>query len=111
MIVAMAVVGIFCGPLQADVIPSRRAETADSTQKVQGRLMQLGLSQDQALGQTQQLTDHEAAYFAQNTDRVQIVGQQPFGGQTDLLWWELVFGAAALIGAVYLVYYETAGRD
>jgi len=111
LVVAMAVVGLFSAPLYADVIPTRRAEDADASQKVQGRLVQLGLTQDQALGQAQQLTDREAAYFAQNPDRVQIVGQEPFGGQSDNLWWEWVGGAFALAFAIGFGIYLTSNGD
>lgn len=112
LLVAMAVVGLFSAPLYADVIPTRRAAAdADATQKVQGRLVQLGLTQDQALGQAQQLTDREAAYFAQNPDRVQIVGQEPFGGQSDNLWWEWVFGSATLVAAIVVGIYLTSNGD
>jgi len=111
LILAMAVVGLFAAPLRADVIPSRRAESTDASQKVQGRLVQLGLTPDQAVGQAQQLTDREAAYFAQNPSRVQIAGQEPFGGQSDNLWWEWVFGIAALAGAVFWGIYLTNNGD
>ncbi len=111
IVVAMAVVGLFSAPLYADVIPTRRAEASDAAQKVQGRLVQLGLTQEQALGQAQHLTDREAAYFAQNPDRVQIAGQEPFGGQSDNLWWEWVFGGAALIGAIFWGFYLTSNGD
>lgn len=111
LLVALAVAGIFSAPLYADVIPSRRAESSDASQKVQDRLMELGLSRNAAVNQEQHLTQAEARYFAHNPDRVQIAGQEPFGGQSDLLWWEWVFGSAALVGAIFLTWYETAGRD
>ena len=100
LVVALAVAGFISTPLYADVIPSRRAETSDAPQKVQGRLMELGLSQDAATAQTQQLTDREATYFAQNPDRVQVAGQEMWAGQTDLLWWEWVLGIVALVAPV-----------
>ena len=101
VVVALALAGVFAGPLYADVIPSRRSDATDAAQKVQGRLQELGLSRDAALSHSQQLTDHEAAFFAQNPDRVQIAGQEIWAGQTDLLWWEWVFGIAALAGAIW----------
>lgn len=110
-LVALAVVGILSGPLYADVIPSRRAETGDSTRKVEGRLMELGMSRDAATSHAQQLTDSETAYFAQNPDRVQFVGQEIWAGQADLMWWEWVFGIAALAGAVFYGVYLTNNGD
>jgi hypothetical protein len=101
LVVALAVVGIFSAPLYADVIPSRRPSTSDAPQKVQSRLMELGMSKDAALSQSQELTDTETAYFAHHPDRIQIVGQEPFGGQTDLLWWEWVGGLLAIAGVVF----------
>lgn len=98
VVVALAVAGIFSAPLYADVIPSRRSDASDAAQKVQGRLQELGLSRDAALAHSQQLTDREATFFAENPDRVQIAGQEMWAGQTDLLWWEWVLGIAALVG-------------
>lgn len=111
LIVALAVAGILPTPLHADVIPSRRAESPDAAQKVQGRLMELGLSQDAALGQARELTDREAAYFAQNPDRIQFVGQEPFGGQSDNLWWEWVGGGVALLLTFWLAYHFLVVND
>lgn len=110
-VVAMAVAGFLSQPLYADVIPSRRSDTTDAAGKVQGRLMELGLTRDAAASHTQQLTESEAAYFAQNPDRVQFVGQEIWAGQADLLWWEWVFGIAALAGAIFYGYYLTNNGD
>jgi hypothetical protein len=78
---------------------------------VEGRLMELGMTRDAAVSQAQQLTDGEAAYFAQNPDRVQFVGQEIWAGQADLLWWEWVFGIAALAGAIFYGVYLTNNGD
>jgi hypothetical protein len=106
VVVALLIVSVFSGPLYADVIPSRRAEASDASKKVQGRLVELGLSQDAATAHAQQLTEREASYFAENPDRVQIAGQEIWAGQTDLLWWEWVLGIAALAGAIWFGVYE-----
>lgn len=105
-LVALAVVGILSTPLYADVIPSRRSDSNDSAGKVEGRLRELGMSREAAASHTQMLTDSETAYFAQNPDRVQFVGQEIWAGQADLLWWEWLFGTLALVGGVGLIYYE-----
>jgi len=105
-LVALAAVGILSTPLYADVIPSRRAESSDSSGKVEGRLRELGMSREAAASHAQQLTDSETAYFAQNPDRVQFVGQEIWAGQADLLWWEWLFGSLALVGGAGLIYYE-----
>jgi len=94
------VCGILSTPLYADVIPSRRVESTDATQKVQGRLMELGLNKDAAVSQSQLLTERETAYFSQQPERIQLVGQEIWAGQTDLLWWEWILGIVALVGPV-----------
>lgn len=107
-LVALAVVGLFAQPLYADVLPSRRAsDTAkDSAQKVQTRLVDLGVTADAAKDQVQKLTVDQTRYFADNPDRVQLVGQgENFGGQSDNMWWEWVFGIGmiAVTAAVVLI--------
>ena len=146
LLVAFAVAGLLSQPLYADVIPTRRAaDTKDSSQKVESRLVQLGLDADAAKEQVKSLTDdqtkyfaadssdssakvqarlvelgltadaakdqvqklnvEQTKYFAANTDRIQLVGQENWGGQSDNLWWEWVFGILALaaVGAVILI--------
>ena len=104
LLVAFAVVGLFAQSLYADVIPSRRtADSSDSSAKVQARLVELGLTADAAKDQAQKLTVEQTKYFAANTDRIQLAGQgENWGGQSDNLWWEWVFGILAL-GAVAAV--------
>jgi hypothetical protein len=105
LLVAFAVVGLFAQHLYADVIPSRRAaDTSDSSAKVQSRLVELGLTADAAKDQVQKLNVDQTKYFAANTDRVQLTGQgENWGGQSDNLWWEWLFGIAAIVGAVVLI--------
>ena len=100
LIVALAVSGLFTTPLYADVIPSQYSSKSEAKEKVQTRLTEMGVKSEDAKLRAQRLTEDEASYFAQNTNRVQVVGQEPWGGQTDLLWWELVFGIIAIIGPV-----------
>ena len=102
LLVAFAVVGFLAQPLFADVIPSRRAaDTTDSSQKIQSRLVELGLTADAAKDQVQKLNADQTKYFAANLDRIQIVGQgENWGGQSDNLWWEWLFGIAFLAVAV-----------
>jgi|SRR6185436_3486221 len=105
LLVAFAVVGLFAQSLYADVIPSRRtADTSDSSAKVQARLVELGLTADAAKDQAQKLTVEQTKYFAANTDRIQLAGQgENWGGQSDNLWWEWLFGIAALAGAAVVL--------
>jgi len=107
LLVAFAVTGLFAQALYADVIPSRRSsETSDSSQKIQTRLVQLGLTADAAKDQAQKLTVDQSKYFAANLDRIQLVGQgENWGGQSDNLWWEWLFGIGALLvaGAVIVI--------
>jgi hypothetical protein len=108
LLVAFAVVDLFAQHLYADVIPSRRtADSSDSSAKVQARLVQLGLTADAAKEQVQKLTVDQAKYFAANTDRIQLAGQgENWGGQSDNLWWEWLFGIAALVGVAAFIIIE-----
>ena len=108
LLVALALVGLFVQPLYADVIPTRRAGDAkESSQKVESRLVTLGMTADAAKDQVSQLTVDQTKYFAGNPDRIQLVGQgENFGGQSDNLWWEWVFGIAMLavgVGVIIIV--------
>jgi hypothetical protein len=109
-LVALAVVGLFAAPLYADVIPTRRAaDSKESDQKIQTRLVDLGLTADAAKDQVQKLTVDQSRYFAENPGRVQLVGQgENFGGQSDNMWWEWVFGIGmlAIAGAIILIAIE-----
>ncbi|HZE98310.1 MAG TPA: hypothetical protein VE981_14865, partial [Planctomycetota bacterium] len=111
LLVALAVAGICAQPLYADVIPTRRAEdTRDASRKVESRLTQLGVSSEAAKDQLQKLTDDQTTYFAGSPERIQLVGQENFGGQSDNLWWEWVFGIAALVGVAVFIVIEV-GKD
>ena len=108
-ILAFAVVGLFAQHLYADVIPSRRAaDTSDSSQKIQTRLVQLGLTADAAKDQAQKLTVEQTKYFAANVDRIQLAGQgENWGGQSDNLWWEWLFGILALVAVAAVIIIAT----
>jgi hypothetical protein len=103
LLVAFAVVGLVASPLRADVVPSRYAEKSDDAAKVQARLAQLGVSGAEAQAQADRMTTDEASYFAACPERLQRAGQELFAGQGDPLWYELLFGAAALTGAIVLL--------
>lgn len=104
LLVAFAVAGLLSHPLYADVIPTRRAaDTVDSTKKVESRLVELGLAVDDAKVQVKNLTDDQTKYFAGAPERIQLGGQENWGGQSDNLWWEWVFGILALGGAVAII--------
>ena len=97
---------IAISPCLADVIPTRRAaDTTDSSKKVESRLQQLGVSADAAKEQVRNLTDDQTKYFAADSERIQLVGQENWGGQSDNMWWEWVFGilAIAAAGAIILI--------
>jgi|SRR5579862_7953858 len=107
LLVALAVMGLFTQSLHADVIPTRRAgDTSESSRKVESRLLQLGVSSEVAKEQIQKLTDEQTAYFAGNPERIQLVGQEQWGGQSDNLWWEWLFGLVFLVGVGALVAFE-----
>jgi hypothetical protein len=110
VVAALLVAAIFSGPLYADVIPTQYAGKTEAQAKVEGRLSQLGFSKDDAGLRAARLTDDQASFFAQNPDRLQLVGQEMWGGQSDNLWWEWILGAAALAG-VGFGYYIFAVRN
>jgi hypothetical protein len=107
LLVAFAVASLLSQPLYADVIPTRRAaDTTTPAAKVESRLVEVGLSADAAKDQVRNLSDDQTKYFAANPERIQLVGQgENWGGQSDNLWWEWVFGILALgaVGAVVVV--------
>src|SRR4051794_40063369 len=104
LLVALALAGLFTQQAYADVIPSRRAsEAGDSSKKVESRLVQMGVAAETAKSQAQNLTDDQAKYFAASAERIQLVGQENFGGQSDNLWWEWVFGILALGAAAGII--------
>lgn len=107
LVVAFALAGLFAQPIYADVIPTRRAADAkDASRKVETRLVDLGLTADAARDQVQKLTVDQTRYFASNPDRIQLVGQgENFGGQSDNMWWEWVFGIGmlAVAGAIIVI--------
>jgi len=105
VVVALAMAGLFAAPLYADVIPTRYGTDSGAAPKVEARLGELGLEAQNARTHVRQLTENEAAYFAANPARLQLAGQEMFGGQSDNLWWEWLFGAAALGGACVLIYF------
>jgi len=103
-LVALAASGLLTHSLYADVIPTRRAgDTTDSSKKVESRLVQLGVSSEAAKDQVKNLTDDQTRYFAADSERIQLVGQENWGGQSDNLWWEWLFGILALGGAAAII--------
>lgn len=111
LLVAVAIAGLISQPLYADVLPTRRAgDTADSAKKIESRLVELGVSTTIAKDQIQKLTDAQTLYFAGSPERIQLVGQEQWGGQSDNLWWEWLFGLAFLGGVAAFLVIE-AGND
>ena len=99
----LAVVGLVAPTAWGDVIPSRHAEESEDRAKVESKLATLGLATAEAADRASRLTDAEAAYFAQNTDRVRMVGQEMWGGQTTNLWWEFTLGLFYLVATVIAI--------
>lgn len=104
-VVALAMFGFLAAPLYADVIPTRYGSDSGAAPKVEARLSELGVDAGKARLLSNQLTDDEASYFAWNPARLQLAGQEMWGGQSDNFWWEWLFGAAALAGAGVAIYY------
>ncbi len=101
---------LFSAPLRADVIPTRYASDSGAQAKVESRLAELGFAAEDARLKAARLGDAEASYFAQAPERLQLVGQEIWGGQSDNLWWEWVLGFVALAG-VGFGYYIFAIRN
>jgi hypothetical protein len=111
LLAVLAVAALFAQPLYADVIPTRRAgDASESSKKVESRLVELGVSANDAKGQVQKLTAQETKYFADSPERIQLVGQENFGGQSDNLWWEWLFGIVALVGGALVIYFVLANN-
>lgn len=100
LLVAAAVAGLVVPPAWADVIPTQHAEESDAPAKVEARLAHLGVAAGEARERAASLSPEAAAYFAQDTNRLQAAGQEMWGGQSDNLWWEWLFGAAMLGGSI-----------
>ncbi len=106
LIVLMAF-AVFCAPLCADHAPSKRKASAEKAAKVTERLVQLGMDKTAADRQVKALTEKEIAYFAADTQRIQIVGasQDMWSGEADLIWYELVLGAGMIVGAGVAIFF------
>ena len=109
--VAMAFAGFLCGPLAADVVPTRYPSESGAKQAVQARLAASGVDAELAKGRAQRLSEDEADYFAADAQRMQLVGQEMWGGQSDNLWWEWLFGIATLVGVGFGIYIFGAAND
>jgi hypothetical protein len=113
LVVALAVAGLFCAPLHADVIPSRRAaeSAGGASRAVESRLIGLGADAEGARAEVDRLTDAETAYFAAAPERIQAVGQEIWAGQSNNLWWEWIGGIALLTVVVYVIYVFAINND
>ena len=98
---------VFSTPLFADHIRSRGSKDAKATAAVTERLVSLGVERASAERQVKALTDREVAYFAADPTRVQVVGaaQDMFSGQSDLVWYEAIGGAAMLAGGIVMIFF------
>lgn len=110
--IALALSVLVAGPARADVIPTRRAAApSDAPERVRARLVEMGLSAEQASAQALDLTSGEAEYFARSPERLQWVGQEMWAGQSDNMWWEWIFGLAALAGVGVGYYFFAIAND
>jgi hypothetical protein len=98
-LVALAVAGLLVAPVYADVVPSQYASKSAAKETVQGKLTDMGLNASEASARAARLMESEATYLAGDDHRLQVVGQEMFGGQSDNLWWEWVLGIGAMAGA------------
>ena len=111
LVVALAVCGLFCAPLAADVIPSRYADGSPSRASLEQRLEGLGVTPDAAKARVARLSAEETAFFASDERRVQVVGQEMWAGQSNNLWWEWLYGLGALAGVGFGVYIFGSAND
>lgn len=101
LLLGVVAVHLFLSPCFADVIPSRRIErNTEAEQKVKARLQQLGVDAREADRQVSDLSPRDAAYFAQNPERIQYA--------SGLYWYEwflgLAFAAVLIIIVLTRVY-------
>lgn len=110
-VVALALSGLFCGPLAADVIPARYEDESSAKKAVEARLAASGVEAGLAKARAQRLTEDEAAFFAADVQRVQVVGQEMWGGQSDNLWWEWLGGIGILTVVGVGIYFFAVAND
>lgn len=89
---------LLAAPACADVIPASYESGNADRSAVKTRIAELGVPSTTALAAD------EAAYFAANPDRIQVAGQEIWGGQANPMWWELLFGAAFLGGTIAVLW-------
>lgn len=112
LVAALLVGTLFSSPLlYADVIPTQYPSRSDAQVKVESRLTQLGFAAEDARVRAARLGDEQASYFAERPERLQLVGQEMWGGQSDNLWWEWVFGLTALAGVGFMYYIFAIRND
>lgn len=109
--VAFALAGVFCGPLAADVVPTRYASESGAKAAVEAKLIRSGVDAPSAQARAARLSEAEAAFFAADAQRIQLVGQEMWGGQSDNLWWEWVFGIGTLVGVGFGYYIFAIAND
>ena len=73
---ALLTVALMASSVRADVIPSRRTDegSQEARRQVSERLQVMGMKQDRATAHSNDLSDHEARYFADSPDRIQMAG-------------------------------------
>lgn len=105
LVVTASVFALLATSVHADVIPSTYKNESESRTKVEAKFTEMGLKSQTAHLRAQGMTDEEAAYFADDVQRIQVSGQEIWAGQTDMLWYEWIGGLAALGGTVALIFF------
>lgn len=105
----LLVVSVSATPVWADVLPVKRgAKNGNDRAKVAERLREVGLPAAEATDHAARLTSQDAAYFAADMERVQVVGTQDymFTGEASPSTWEIIIGAGvglATLGGLRLM--------
>jgi hypothetical protein len=110
-LVGLALSGLFCGPLAADVVPTRYAENAEAKSAVASARTSSGVDAQLAQARAQRLTSDEAAFFAADARRTQVVGQEMWAGQSDNMWWEWIGGIGMLALTGVGIYFFAVAND
>jgi hypothetical protein len=110
-VVTLALLGFLGGPLAADVIPARYASESGAKKAVESALASAGVEAPLAQARAPRLTEEEAAFFAADGRRVQVVGQEMWAGQSDNLWWEWLGGIGLLAGVGFGLYMFAVAND
>ena len=105
IVVTASVFALLSASVYADVIPASYGEKSDDRTKIEAKLTEMGLKSETARVRAASMTADEAAYFAEDVRRIQVSGQEMWAGQTDMLRYEWLGGAAALGGTIGVIWF------